>query len=248
MKVAAGTGSQNGFFKPETLQPQVPVPVIVANEKLRSWKGLRRCFTRKAGFLLIDAVESPGHLLLQCQRLAPCVLIAELAFVESLDPGDFAVFTDFGRATRVLVYGPVCDERTIQNLIRLGCAGAIGENESPALLRRAVAAVARGELWVERRVLTRLLQQLLFAAHSPKLTPREKDILRLIAEGLKNRAIAEKLEISHETVRWHIRSLHAKLGLQDRVGTALYAQQFLDRQPVAPPPDSEGRTHSMRSG
>ncbi len=62
----------------------------------------------------------------------------------------------------------------------------------------------------------------------------------MIARGYKNRAIAERLSISHETVRWHIRSLHSKLGLQDRLGTALYAQQYLEEElPSARPPRDE---------
>jgi DNA-binding NarL/FixJ family response regulator len=110
----------------------------------------------------------------------------------------------------------------------MGCMGFVTEGAPPAVLKKAARALARGEMWIDRRLLTRVLQQLLFANRSPKLTPREKDVLKLIARGYKNRAIAEKLCISHETVRWHIRGLHSKLGLQDRLGTAVYAQQYLD--------------------
>lgn len=224
--------------------------MVIASAKLRGWKGLRRCLTQKDGFIVVDGGEPPEHLLLRCQRMAPCVLIADPAFLEVTDPADFANLVDFGRSIQVLVYGAAHDERTIQNLVRMGCMGSISETAPPNILKRAVTAVARGELWVERRLITRVLQQLLFASRSPKLTRREKEILTLIARGFKNRAIAEKLSISHETVRWHIRSLHSKLGFQDRLGTALYAQQFLDND--AMPPGSESgsprRSVAVRAG
>jgi DNA-binding NarL/FixJ family response regulator len=209
-------------------QRPVLTPVVVANPKLWNWKGLRRCFSQKDGFILVEGYESPDQLLLHCQRMAPCVVIVDQALLERLDPAEFASMVDFGRSIQVLVYAAAKDDRVVQNLVRMGCMGFVTEGASPAILKKAARALARGEMWIERRLLTRVLQQLLFANRSPKLTPREKDILKLIARGYKNRAIAEKLSISHETVRWHIRGLHSKLGLQDRLGTALYAQQYLD--------------------
>jgi DNA-binding NarL/FixJ family response regulator len=221
------SGTSGGVDRP--VQP-VLTPVVVANPKLCKWKGLRRCFSQRDGFLLVEGSESFDQLLTHCQRMAPCVVLADEAFVSRLDPAEFSALVDFGRSIQVLVCSSTADDRTVQNWIRLGCMGFLPEDASPAVLRKAVRAVSLGELWIERRLLTRVLQQLLMATRSPKLTPREKDIMKLIARGYKNRAIAEKLSISHETVRWHIRSLHSKLGLQDRLGTALFAQQYLENE------------------
>lgn len=203
-------------------------PVLIANPKLSNWRGLRRCFSQREGFLLVEGCASIEHLLMHCQKMAPCVVLADETLVSRLEPSEFTALVDFGRAVQVLVCSSERDERVVQNWIRLGCMGVLRDDLSPAVLKKAVRAAARGELWLERRLLTRILQQLLLATRSPKLTPREKDILKLIARGYKNRAIAQTLSISHETVRWHIRSLHSKLGMQDRLGTALYAQQFLE--------------------
>lgn len=218
-------------------------PIVVAHPKLLKWKGLRRCFSQRDGFLLVEGSESFDQLVMHCQRMAPCVVLADEAFISRFEPAEFSALVDFGRSIQVLVCAPARDDRIVQNWIRLGCMGFVPEDTPPAVLRKAVRAVSQGELWTERRLLTRVLQQLLMATRSPKLTPREKDILKLIARGYKNRKIAETLSISHETVRWHIRGLHSKLGLQDRLGTALFAQQYLEdellsegppRQPVSP--------------
>ncbi len=211
-----------------------PTPVVVACARLWNWQGLRRCFTQKDGFLLVEGPASADLALAQCQRIAPCVLIADFEIIDEVDPAEFGSVVDYGRAVQVLLYGGDFDERQAHTAIRLGCMGFLPEGATGATLKRAVRAVSAGELWAGRKLLTRILQQLLFATRSPKLTPRETDILRLIARGYKNRAIADALAISHETVRWHIRSLHSKLGLQDRNGTALYAQQFLGDEEYGP--------------
>jgi len=209
-------------------EPLTPVPVVLMDGNTWSSKRLRRYFTQKDGFILVEGHPPAEQLLAQCQRLAPCILIADEEVLCGVNPPEFASLVDFGRSVKVLAYGSAQDDRAVQSLLRMGCMGFIEESAPAPLLKRAVRAVANGEIWVGRKLLTRVLQQLLFATRSPRLTRREKEILQLIARGYKNRAIAEKLCISHETVRWHIRGLHAKLGLQDRPGTALFARQYMD--------------------
>ncbi len=108
--------------------------------------------------------------------------------------------------------------------------GCVAEH-SVSTLKRALRAVSRGEMWLERRLMSQILQGFLCASALPKLTQREYDVLKLIAEGYKNREIADRLFITHETVRWHIRSLNSKLGAHDRLEMAVYAQQYLQGQP-----------------
>jgi DNA-binding NarL/FixJ family response regulator len=163
------------------------------------------------------------------------VLLIDEATLLEFEPAELAGVADYGRAIRILVIGPARDEQGVLKVIRAGCMGFEDEEASPATLKKAVRALARGELWVSRQVTAQLVHQLLCLLSSRKLTSREREILRLIARGLKNRAIAERLSISHETVRWHIRSLHSKLGLQDRLGTALYAEKYLGEEAVASP-------------
>lgn len=216
---------------PPAPEPLTPIPVVLMSGTTWNIKRLRRYFTQKDGFILVEGHAPVEQLLAQCQRMAPCILIAGEDILCTVNPPEFASLVDFGRSVKVLAYGSVQDDHTVQVLLRMGCMGFIEEGAPAPLLRRAVRAVASGEIWVGRKLLTRVLQQLLFATRSPKLTPREKEILQLIAKGFKNRAIGEKLCISHETVRWHIRSLHAKLGFQDRSGTALFARQYLEGDP-----------------
>ncbi len=133
-------------------------PVVIATPRLWSWKGLRRCLPQKDGFIVVEGQQPPEQLLLHCQRMAPCVLVADEEYLERLDATEFANTVDFGRTVQVLVYGGRHDDRTVQNLVRMGCMGFIGEGAPAAVLKKAVRALARGEMWIERRLMTRVLQ------------------------------------------------------------------------------------------
>jgi DNA-binding NarL/FixJ family response regulator len=207
--------------------------VVVGGEALSKRKRLTRCFSKKAGFTLVSCSGSGDELLSYCQKLMPCVLIVDQAFVENLDPVEFGNIIAFGRSIKVLAMARNVSPRMLENLLRMGCAGVLLDNLSSSKLRRAVRCVAEGELWASRRLMARLIQDLLLAESPRRLTGREQEILGLIGQGLKNQEIAEKLFISRETVRWHVRSLYAKIGVQDRLSAAFYAQEQVGRQEPA---------------
>jgi NarL family two-component system response regulator LiaR len=107
----------------------------------------------------------------------------------------------------------------------LGCCGCLAGNATAEVLGKAIRAVANGEIWAERHLVTRALQQALAGGggdHS--LTSREKEILGLLRLGHTNRQIADQLLISRETVKWHLRKLFGKIGVKDRLEAALYAR------------------------
>ncbi len=228
-----------------------PIRVLVAHARLWARKGLRRSFSRGEGFLPIPAFPSLKHLPMQCQQMAPCVLVLDQSALEVLDPPELLGALDGRRSVRVLVVGPKKDDETVQGLIRMGCMGFASEQTAPSILKKAVRALARGEIWLDRRLITGVIQQLQYSLASRQLTPREGEILKLIARGLKNRSIAERLSISHETVRWHIRSLHSKLGVQDRLETAWYARTLLtvdDAPPEICGPEARTFPRDLASG
>lgn len=204
-------------------RPPSPVVAVVAAANLFTEKALARCFSREAGFILVRCSESVDEVLSCSQRLAPCVLIVDQAFVEKLEPVEFGRIVDFGRSIQVLVIVESDGPATVENLLRMGCMGCLRDGCSRSTLRRAVRSVALGELWASRRVISRIFQGFLLAESPRKLTRREKEILDLVGQGCKNQEIAEQLFISRETVRWHLRSLYAKIGVRDRLSAAFYA-------------------------
>ena len=118
----------------------------------------------------------------------------------------------------VLAIADSIDEKACENLLRMGCVGSLPRRESPATLIRALKAVIAGELWFPRTALSRVLRGFLAAQHPNRLTSREMEILTQVGDDLNNQQIADKLFISRETVRWHIKSLYSKLGIRTRRG------------------------------
>jgi DNA-binding NarL/FixJ family response regulator len=131
---------------------------------------------------------------------------------------------------RVLILTVHEDEGLLREAIRAGASGYILKRAVESELIYAIHAVWRGDLYVHPAMTRALLQDLhstLVADEAPvePLTPREMEVLRLIAEGHTNRQIAEVLSISVRTVESHRANLMSKLGLHSRVELVRYAKR-----------------------
>ena len=108
-------------------------------------------------------------------------------------------------------------------------AGAIGyllKDTRSDELCRAIKAAAAGQVQLSSGAAARLLREVRGPESPEALTARERDVLRLLAEGKANRQIAADLTIGENTVRTHVSSILAKLGVQSRTQAALYAAQI----------------------
>jgi DNA-binding NarL/FixJ family response regulator len=135
-----------------------------------------------------------------------------------------------GAAPAILVLTVHDDQQTIFGLLEAGASGYLLKDEALESLIQAVRAVARGESWlsppVARQVVARAVGQASPApAPSPlqSLTPRETEVLRLLAQGLDNAAIARDLEVTRRTVQNHVSNIYGKLSLGTRTEVALFA-------------------------
>jgi NarL family two-component system response regulator LiaR len=108
-------------------------------------------------------------------------------------------------------------------LVEFGWKGVLLPDITPQMLFRALTTVSSGELWLSRATLSALVREYSVAGLHQKLTPRENEILRLLGQGCNNQQIANALFISRDTVRWHFRSLYAKMGTHNRKLVAAYA-------------------------
>jgi DNA-binding NarL/FixJ family response regulator len=116
--------------------------------------------------------------------------------------------------------------------VAMGAAGYITKDEDPAKIPVAVRAVVDGEAIVNRELLEMALRELSETAKAhpgapglaaPTLTPQQKRVLTLIAEGLDNDTIAQTLSVSKNTVKTHVREIFQKLGVTDRTQAAVWA-------------------------
>lgn len=125
---------------------------------------------------------------------------------------------------RTLVIADSPEASTYADFLHRGCSGVLESNSSDEMLLKAIEAIFAGELWVPRRILSQIVQSLTMKS-PPKLTARESEILQLIDLGFKNQEIADRLFISRETVRWHLRGLYAKIGASHRPGALQHVRR-----------------------
>jgi NarL family two-component system response regulator LiaR len=129
-------------------------------------------------------------------------------------------------AARILVLTSFGTDDKVFPALKAGALGYLLKDSNPQELIEAIRQVQQGESWLHPAVARKVLNELMHTTEpsaSEQLTERETDVLKLLAHGLSNRDIAERLVISEATVRTHVSSLLAKLHLASRTQAALYA-------------------------
>ena len=143
------------------------------------------------------------------------------------------VVTELGGRTRVLMLTTFDLDEYVYEALGAGASGFLLKDATAEALFEAVRVVARGDALLSPSVTRRLIGE--FARLHPalppqpdrlrELTPRETEVLRLVAEGLSNAEIAERLVVSEETVKTHVSRVLTKLGLRDRAQAVVVAYE-----------------------
>ena len=129
---------------------------------------------------------------------------------------------------KIIVLTSFSDDDKVFPAIRSGAAGYLLKDISPPDLRKAIQSVHRGEMHLHPEITKKLMNQFVTPkveaeVNPDELTSREIEVLQLIAEGLSNKELAQKLSISEKTVKTHVSSILGKLQLEDRTQAAIYA-------------------------
>jgi NarL family two-component system response regulator LiaR len=126
---------------------------------------------------------------------------------------------------KVVVLTSYADDENVIPALEAGAAGYVLKDVEPQELADGVRRVHRGESLLHPAVAPRVIREAVGPAAPDRdaLTPRELDVLRLLARGLPNKLIARELGIAERTVKTHVSSILAKLGVTDRTQAALYA-------------------------
>ncbi|MFZ5481384.1 MAG: LuxR C-terminal-related transcriptional regulator [Myxococcota bacterium] len=147
------------------------------------------------------------------------LLAGEAEVVAPGEPHDVVV-ADGPRAADAPVVALVAGEHDAAEALRGGAAGVLWRDSDPARIGAAVSAVARGLVVVEPAVAASLKRP---PSPADPLTPREREVLRLLAEGLPNKLVADRLGISEHTAKFHVNAVLAKLGAQSRTEAVVLA-------------------------
>jgi len=174
-----------------------------------------------------DGVEA----LNMVRTLHPDILLLDLAMPKLPGMEALRELTGDAGSTRTVVLTGQIDKRQILEALQLGARGVVLKDAAGEHLAACIRAVMEGQYWLEGRPVQNLVQVLreLAAQTAPPprktfgLTPRELEVIGLIAEGSTNKHIAHSFGISEETVKRHLTNIFNKLGVGNRLELALFA-------------------------
>src|SRR5271154_3404050 len=201
----------------------MPICVLIVDDHPVVRRGLRALLEVQDGIAVAgEAGDGPTALELAAEH-DPDVILLDLKLPAM---GGLAVLTELkarDAKSKVLVLTSLTDPVAAGQVMREGAAGVLYKDVDPDALVRAIRAVHDGHLLLAPEAAGPLLRPGPWSPGLDALTTREREVLAELARGRSNREIARALNVSEKTVKTHVSSVLAKLGVQDRTQAALFA-------------------------
>ena len=215
--------------------------VLIADDDNLMRAGLVELLSADSSIEIVGKASTGQEAVERTRRLDPDVVLMDVRMPD-LDGIDATrQLTRAAPRTRVLILTTFEQDDYIFGALRAGASGFLLKRTPPEELIAAVHAVAAGDSLlspsVTRRVIDRVAQQptpdLADRAKVHELTPREREVLDLVARGLSNREIARELVVEESTIRTHVKRILMKLELRDRVQIVIFAYETGVNRPAA---------------
>ncbi len=204
--------------------PTPPILVVIVDDHAMIRAGLEQLLSGTDDIRVVGHAEDGEQALEVVESVRPDVVLMDLQMpnvdgvtairrIQALDIGvDVLVLTSFN------------DQERIVGALDAGAVGYLLKDADPEDVLRGVRAVARGESPIDPKA-ARTLLGARADSHPVQLTSREAEVLGLVREGLANRQVARRLDISERTVKAHLTSAFARIGVSDRTQAALWAER-----------------------
>jgi len=208
------------------------IRILILDDQLVVREGLRLLIENRPGMHIAGMVSNRTEALEIVTREEFDLIILNLELGGTSALSLIPLLRESAPKSRVLVLTGVRDTQTHRTAIQMGAMGVVLKEDAAELLIKAIEKVYLGEVWLDRLTLGSLIWELTNRVKDTmdpekrkmsSLTEREREVITLIAEGLKNKQIADRLFISQTTVTHHLSSIYSKLGVSDRLELVVYA-------------------------
>jgi DNA-binding NarL/FixJ family response regulator len=207
----------------------MPITLVLANDHPIFLDGLEDIFRREPDIQVLERCLEGQAALRAVRQLKPDVLILDLRMPKMDGLGVLREMQKEKLPTRVVVLTAALDEDEVLEAIRLGVQGVVLKEMAARLLVQCVRKVHAGEQWLEKRSVSLALERLLKREAATRqiaglLTSREIEIVRMVADGLRNREIGDRLYINEGTVKVHLHHIYEKLKVNSRLQLTRYTR------------------------
>lgn len=182
---------------------------------------------RGTDYELIGRARSGADTLTQVQRQKPDLLLLDVNMPDGSGLDVLRQLRGARRSPAIVLLTAGMDDNQLLTADRLGPEAIVLKTSDPALLLECMDQVRQGESWVDPEIAERTRAAKERAERAPSLTPRERELVDLVRQGLRNRDIASQLGVTEGTVKVYLHAIFDKLGVDNRTELAMRAAELL---------------------
>jgi DNA-binding NarL/FixJ family response regulator len=213
------------------------VRILIADDHPIVRDGLKKLLLLEDDFDVVGEAGDGREVLDKVRELDPDVLLLDLRMPNLDGLAALQALQQINKRTRVIVLTASEDKNEFVQAMKLGCSGIVLKQTAPDLIVKSIRKVNSGEIWLDSHTTAAVMRQFSTGLEGSNgsapggakgrerspLSTREREIVALVAQGYKNKEMAEKMFISEQTVKNHLHNIFDKLGVSDRLELALYA-------------------------
>jgi DNA-binding NarL/FixJ family response regulator len=201
------------------------IAVLIADDHAIVREGLSRLLATADGIDVVAAASDGAQAVALAAEHRPQVVLMDLSMpnMDGAEATRRIVAAD--PAIQVVVLTSFSDREQIISALDAGAIGYLLKDAEPGELIEGIRAAARGESPLDPKAAREVLNGRSQRAPEAELTAREREVLSLVGEGLPNKVISRRLEISEKTVKAHLTRIFARIGVTDRTQAALWARE-----------------------
>lgn len=207
----------------------MPIRILVADDHPLVLDGLEKLFSLEEDMDLVARCSSGTEVVPAVRLYRPDVAILDMRMPGMSGLEVARAMADAKLDVPIVVLTASLDEEDVLEALRLGVRGVVLKEMAPRLLLECIRKVHAGERWLEMGSIRLALEKILQREASveqlqQRLTARELQIVKMVAEGLRNKEVASNLGITEGTVKMHLHAIYEKLDIAGRVELTMYAR------------------------